>query len=257
MKVIKHSLGEFKEIQILPLADLHLGDIHSDGKKIQEWLDYIQFTENCFTILNGDLMNTATKASISDSYLETLTPMEQLQQCVKLFEPIREKTLCVTGGNHERRIARETSIDTTALFCEQLSLAERYAPESAMVFVSFGKQSKHYNNQPVLYSLYVTHGSGGGRKEGGKAQRVADLAEIIDADIFVHSHSHLPLIFRNAYYRVNTRHCTVSKVDRLFVNTSSSLDWGGYGEVASMKPNSLETPLIILNGTRHEMKAVL
>lgn len=257
MKVIKRSLGNFREIEILPLADLHLGDIHSDGKKIQEWLGHIGKTDNCFCILNGDLMNTAIKSSISDTYLESLTPMEQLQQCVKLFEPIKEKVLLVTAGNHERRIARETSLDTTLLMAEQLGIGELYAPESALLFVQFGKQSPHDNNQPVLYSIYCTHGSGGGRKEGSKIQRVADLAEIIDADIFLHSHSHLPLIFKNAYYRVNTRHCTVSKVDRLFINTSSSLEWGGYGETASFKPNSLDTPLIILDGTKKSMKAVL
>jgi len=257
VKVIKRYLGGFEEVEILPLADLHLGDIHSDGLKIREWLSYIRDRENCFCILNGDLMNTAIKSSISDTYLESLTPMEQLQQCVKLFEPIKEKVLLVTAGNHERRIARETSIDTTLLMAEQLGLGELYAPESALLFVQFGKQNAHNNNQPVLYSIYCVHGSGGGRKEGGKVNRLADLAEIIDADIFVHSHSHLPVVMKNGYYRVNTRHCTVSKVDRLFVNTSSSLEWGGYGEIASFKPNSLETPLIILNGTKKSMKAVL
>ena len=259
MKVIKHALGDFSEIEILPLADLHIGDIHSDGKQIKKWLDYIRTKENCFCILNGDLMNTAIKSSVSDSYLETLTPMEQLQQCVKLFGPLAEagKILACCGGNHEARIWRQDGLDVTSIFCEQLGIGDRYSPESMLVFVQFGRQSSDKHNWPVLYSIYCVHGSGGGRKEGGKVQRLADMADIIDADIFCHSHSHLPAVMRNAYFRVNTRHCTVQKVDRLFVNTSSSLEWGGYGEVASMKPNSLETPMIILSGRTRDMKAVL
>ena len=257
MKCIKHSLGDYEQIEILPLADLHIGDIHSDGQKIQEWLSYIKDTENCFCILNGDLMNTAIKNSLSDCYAETLRPMEQLEQCVKLFDPIKEKILFVTGGNHERRIYRETSLDSTLLFCEQLSIGDRYCHEGGVVFVQFGRQDGHHNNWPVLYSIYVTHGSGGGRKEGGKVARLVDLSEIVDCDIFIHSHSHLPAVVRNSYFRVDTRKCTVRKVDRLYVNTSSSLEYGGYGQVASYKPNSLETPLIILSGRTHKMRAVL
>ena len=109
----------------------------------------------------------------------------------------------------------------------------------------------------MLYSIYCVHGSGGGRKEGGKINRVVDLASIIDADIFLHSHTHMPAIVRNAYFRVDTRKCTANKVDRLFINTSSSLDWGGYGEAQSYKPNSLETPLILLDGHKRGMRAVL
>ena len=258
MKVIKHKLGNFDQIEILPLADLHIGDIHSDGKKIMEWLDYIKNTPNCYTILNGDLMNTAIKSSVSDTYLETLTPMEQLKQCVKLFEPIKDKILLVTQGNHEVRIARQDSIDITELMCTQLGIGDRYSPASALLFVQFGKQSGHKNYWPVLYSIFCVHGSGaGGRLESGKVNRLMQLSNICDADIYLHSHTHTPAIVRNSFFRVDTRHQTVEKVDKLFVNTSSSIEYGGYGEFFAFKPNSLETPLIILDGRRHKMQAVL
>lgn len=258
MKCIKHSLGNFDQLQILPLADLHLGDIHSDGKKINEWLAYIKDTPNCYTILNGDLMNTAIKSSVSDTYLETLTPMEQLKQCVKLFEPIKEKILLITQGNHEVRITKNDSIDVTELFATQLGIGDRYSPASAMLFISFGRQNSDNHNRPVLYTIFCNHGSGaGGRLEGGKINRLVQLANIVDADCYVHSHTHVPAIVRNSYYRVDTRHCNIVKVDRLFVNTSSTLEYGGYGEFFAFKPNSLETPLIILDGHKHKMQAVL
>ena len=203
-------------------------------------------------------MNTAIKSSVSDTYLETLTPMEQLKQCIKLFEPIKDKILLVTQGNHEVRIARQDSIDITELMCTQMGIAGRYSPTSALLFIQFGKKTGHHSEQPMLYTIYCVHGSGaGGRKEGGKINRLAELANIIDADCYVMSHTHLPAIMRNSFYRVDTRHCTTQKVDRLFVNTSSTLEYGGYGEFYSYKPNSLETPLIILDGHKHKMQAVL
>lgn len=257
MKVIKHKLPEFKELQILPLADLHIGDIHSNGGKIKEWLDYIEHTENCYTILNGDLMDTATRTSIGDTYSQTYNPMKQLEQCVKLFGPIKDKVLCITGGNHEARIWKTDGIDTTGLMAAQLQLDEVYSPESAIIFVSFGRQSGNKSYYPITYAIYCVHGGGGGRMEGAKVNRLVQLGNIIDADIYLHSHTHSPAIVRNSFYRTDTPHKCIEKVDRLFINTSSSLDYGGYGEFNSYKPNSLETPLIILNGYKRGMRAVL
>ena len=63
MQVLKCDLGDFKDVEILTLADWHIGDKHSDGKKIQAYLEYVQSKPNVFVILNGDLMNTAVKSS--------------------------------------------------------------------------------------------------------------------------------------------------------------------------------------------------
>ena len=220
-------------------------------------LAYIEKTENCFCILNGDLMNVAIKSSISDTYLETLTPMNQLEQCVKLFGPIAHKVLAVCGGNHESRIWRQDGLDVTAMLCNQLNLGDLYSPESVLIFVTFGKQNGKHNYYPMTYGIYCTHGAGGGRREGGKLNRLVDLSNVCDADVYVHSHSHLPLIAKTSYYRTFAPRRSVEQVDRLFINTSSSLSYGGYGEVQSYRPNSLETPLILLDGTKRGLRALL
>lgn len=262
MKTISHTLSpNFEEVQILPLADLHIGDLNANSKKINEWIDYILKTPNCFTILNGDLMNTAIRSSVGNGvYTDQLNPMEQLQQCVKLFGEIAEagKILAIIQGNHENRIARQDSIDITELMARQLGVAEYYSPTSAVVFIRLGQMDSKHHNRPVGYSIYCVHGSGsGGRKEGGKLNRLADLANIVDADCYLMSHTHLPAIFRNTFYRTFIPKQSVEKVEHLFVNTSSSLDYGGYGEFFSYKPNSLEMPLIILNGRYRKIQAIL
>ena len=234
MKVIKHRLPDFEQLQILPLADLHIGDIHSDGKKIMEWLTYIKDTPNCFTLLNGDLMDTATRTSVGAGvYQAALQPMEQLQQCVKLFGPLAEagKILAVTGGNHESRVFKQDGLDTTQMMCNQLGIGDLYSPTSVLLFVQFGRQNSDKHHWPMLYSIYCVHGSGaGGRLEGGKVNRLVQLASIVDADLYLHSHTHTPAIIRNSYFRVDTRRCTTSKVDHLFVNTSATLEYSGsYG----------------------------
>ena len=258
MKVIKHSLGDFDEITILPLADWHIGDPHADGKKMLKWLDYLKTTPNAYAILNGDLMDAAIKTSIGDVYQASIQPMEQLKQCVKLFGPVKGKILAVNDGNHERRISRNDNISLTEIMCQQLGIGDLYCPTAALLFIRFGRyKTAGRHGEPLHYSCYVTHGSGGGRQEGGKLNRLMQLASIVDADIYIHSHTHLPAIVKTAYYRTSLRNSTVEKVDKLFVNTAAALNYGGYGELASFKPASTDTPLIRLNGHRRGMTAEL
>lgn len=258
MKVITHNLGDFRELEILPLADLHLGDPHSDFKQIQSWLDYIRNTPNAYTILNGDLMDTAIKTSIGDTYGAVLQPMEQLAQCVKIFEPIKDKILAILPGNHELRTYKTDGIDLTHLMAKQLYIDDYYSPGSALLFVSFGEWFKSgQHHRPVTYSIMCIHGNGAGRTEGAKLNRLVQLAAIVDADIYVHSHTHLPLITKEKFYRSNARNKSVALVDKLFVNTSATLNYGGYGELAAFKPSSMDTPIIHLNGTRRQMTATL
>ncbi len=258
MKCIKHSLGDYDEIRILPLADLHLGDINCDFTRVQAWIREIRESENTFAVLNGDLMDSAIKSSIGDVYGANLQPMEQLKQCVAIFEPIRDKILAVLPGNHEARIYRSDGLDLTEIMCSQLGIAERYAPASAMLFVRFGRDRlPGHHGRKVLYTIYCVHGTGGGKKEGAKLQRVVDLAAIADADIYLHSHTHMPIVSKMSYFRTDLNNSSVQKVDKLFVNTGSALEWGGYAEVQSYKPASNDTPVIVLSGHRRSMKAIL
>jgi hypothetical protein len=65
------------------------------------------------------------------------------------------------------------------------------------------------------------------------------------------------MVMKQAFYRTDTNNSTVSLVDRLFINTAASLDYGGYGETYQFKPASKETPVIYLSGTQREMTARL
>ena len=53
-------------IQIIPLADLHIGDAQCDLALINRTINYIKNTPNAFTIVNGDIIN-AIKVSKSNT----------------------------------------------------------------------------------------------------------------------------------------------------------------------------------------------
>ena len=257
MKAIRCDLPDYDLIELFPMADLHIGDNMCDFKMIQERIEYIKNTPNAYCILDGDLMDTAICSSIGDTYGANLQPMEQLKQCVKIFEPIKDKILAVLPGNHENRVYKADGLDITEIMCSQLGIPERYSSTTALLFIRMGKGHRQSRYRKQLYTVYVTHGSGGGRKEGGKINRLADLSAIVDADIYIHAHTHLPVVFKNSFFRVSGGNSSVALVDKLFVNTAAALDYGGYGDKAGFKPACKSSPVIYLDGTKRAMSAKL
>ena len=258
MKAIKIDLPETLDcIELHTFADLHIGDKYCNTELIKQRINDVKDNKKAYCILNGDIINNATKTSVSDCYAEELSPMDQMTRFMDLFEPIKDKILCITSGNHENRTYNKEGVDITRLCARQLGLEDRYAKTSATVFLRFGKQSAHEHNRKCRYVIYCTHGSGGGRKEGAKAIRLADMACIIDADIYIHSHTHLPMVLKEAFYRTDTNNSVITKVDKLFINTSAMLEYGGYGEAFEFKPSSTDTPIIYLSGRERRFSARL
>lgn len=255
---------DIKQLEIHTFADLHIGDKNCDTSLVMENIKTVKENPNAYCILNGDIMNNATKTSISDSYAEEIPPMEQLDTAVRLFEPIKDKILAINSGNHENRTYRKEGIDLMAVVAKQLGISDKYSRESSFIFLRFGEISRGMKEssgtgkvRKVCYTIYCNHGSGGGRKEGAKAIRLADMASIVDADIYIHSHTHLPMIFKQAFHRADIPNSYIGVVNKLFVNTAATLNYGGYGEQYEYKPSSKESPTIYLDGTKKRMFARL
>jgi len=242
-------------IEIHVLADFHLGDPFCDEKLVRRQIEIVKSRENAYCILNGDLLNTALKGSVSDCYEEKISPMEQLKLIVGLMEPIAKKCLVITSGNHERRVSKDTSIDLMEIVARELQVP--YAEEGAMLYISCGQNVAEHRDKPVTYMVYVTHGSGGGRTEGGKINALAQLVALVDADIYVHSHVHLPGAFKEDYFRTNPNNRTTTRVTKLFVSTAATLDYGGYAQRAKYRPASKDNPVIYLNGRKKEASAIV
>lgn len=257
MKAIKINLPNMDVAEIHTFADLHIGDKFCDKKLISERIEEVKNKANAYVILNGDIVNNATKTSVSDSYAEELSPMEQISAFTELFEPVKDKILCITSGNHENRTYNKEGVDITRLCARQLGLEEKYSKTGAVLFVRVGNDKENKYRNTIRYVIYATHGSGGGRKEGAKAIRLADMASIVDADIYIHSHTHLPMVMKEAFYRTDICQSTIKKTTKLFVNTSAALDYGGYGEAFEFKPSSTDTPVIYLNGKKRSYTAKL
>ena len=263
MKTVKIELPRSLEyVQIHTFADWHIGDLNCISEEINRAIDEVINNDKAYVICNGDLINNATKGSKSDIYSEVLNPMQAIDRLVNLLEPVKDKILMITNGNHESRTFRESGIDLSAIVAGKLGLLDRYCCEGGLLFLKVGAESRgrlrNGEVRQIPYTIYATHGSGGGgRREGSKITNLSGLSEIIDADIYVHSHTHLPAVFKNSFFRVDQSNCAVKKVDRLYVNTSAKLDYGGYGQVGEFKPAATKSPIIILDGREKKFQAIL
>ena len=259
MKSIKCDLpSDISVLELHTFADEHIRDEHSDIDRIKKRIQYVAEHKNAYCVLNGDILDYASRSSIGDIETREFNIMEQLEKAVEIFVPIKDKILCIQSGNHEARGYRKEGFDISKVIAMQLGISEKYSPTSTLLFVRFGSAAKrHGRDCKMRYTVYCNHGSGGGRKEGAKAIRLADMAGIVDADIYIHSHSHLPMVMKQGFFRADVCNSTVANVTKLFVNTAANLSYGGYGAAQEYKPSSTDTPVIYLDGSRRNMSAKL
>lgn len=253
---------DWPHANVYTLADLHIGDAHCDESEVLARVKAVQDDPYGLCVLNGDLMNTALRNSVSDVYGEVLSPMQQITYLVNMLRPIAGKIIGVTAGNHENRVYKSDGIDVTRLVCRELGIEEKYAPEGVLIFLRFGTKAnpqhvKEGRNPRQWYTIYATHGSGGGRKEGAKAIRLADMAAIVDADVYIHSHTHLPLVMKQSFFRADSSNCAAKQVPKLFVNTGAALGYGGYGQSQEFKPADVASPIIHLEAKHKRMSATM
>lgn len=256
MKIIKKELDrEIGKLTIIPISDVHIGDKTADLKAFREVLERIRKEPNTYTILNGDLCNIALKNSKSDVYSDELTPMEQVLQIIQFLEPIKDKILVMSNGNHEERITRDTNIDVLYLVAKQLKIEHLYSPSWWYLYLSFGEDKK---GRKVNYTLTGYHGSGGGRKSGGKINRLEEMSQVVIADVYIMSHTHKPIATKGIIYTPYYQSKTLTKQEMYYLMSNSFVRYeGSYAERMGMIPSNNGITEAILDGKEKGIKLIL
>lgn len=256
MKVIKRELGEdIDKLKIIPISDTHIGDKTSNTKAFKEALDRIKNEKDTYTILNGDLCNIALKTSKSDSYEATITPMQQVLTLINYLEPIKDKILVISLGNHEERIKKDTSIDILYIVAKQLGIEDRYSPSWWYLYLSFGWTSK---KRPMLYTITGYHGSGGGSTSGGKINRVKKMGQVVLADIYIMSHVHEPINTKSIFFTPDYQHKSIVKKEMYYCISNAFVEYeNSYAERMGLIPSNTGLNEIELNGHKKEIKLIL
>lgn len=248
--MIVHDLGNYEEAKIIPLSDLHIGDPNFDETILMKYLTQAD-EDNCYILLNGDMIEMATRDSVGDVYGQVLPPDEQYDKLGDLLSPYKDKILVATEGNHEYRQYRSTGMSSRRFY---QSLGIPFHPDDAWLKLRVGEKKR--NGKPVAYSIYMIHGHGGGRRVGSKANRLEDLGNGRFADLYIRSHTHWQLMFVDSYEIPNMYANRVRRVQRMYINTGCFVN-SRYAIRHEYKRSTLGTPIIYLDGRRKKIRAEL
>ncbi len=246
-QVVLKDLSEFNVVYLVPIADSHLGSQGIDLDKLNGYVQWIKERDNAFTILNGDIINGATKGSSAELYDDLVTPDDAYNQAREIFMPIKDKVLMVTRGNHEEAIYRNVGADYSARLAYDLGDVP-YKPDGGLLGMRLGtdEEVKH----TAMCWVYATHGWGGARTIGAKVKKAQDLSDVANAHVYILSHDHTQNVNRGNILdpprsRINfNKPCYTSVSRKLYINTGAFGNYGGYVQRKGYTPQDLGTPRI-------------
>lgn len=256
-KIITHELSkDFKTVEVYTISDLHIGDARTDIASFKELLKYIMAEPNRFILLAGDLINNAIKSSVSNVYEEIMTPSAQKKWIVEQLEPVRERILGIVGGNHEYRSTKEVDIDITESIADKIGKPSVYREDETLIKITFGKKGGRENKQQC-YTIYLTHGAGGGKRPGSSLNNIELLGLSIDADVYIMGHTHKRMAYKSTFRRPDLRNNAIAETERLFVVSAAWQSYGGYAARKMLPPGARGSVPIILQANKKKAEAVI
>ncbi|HEY8415407.1 MAG TPA: metallophosphoesterase [Thermaerobacter sp.] len=250
MRYVEVTLPEtLAYIDLWCVSDIHRGHRLHDERAWHALLDRVASDPHAYMVLNGDLVEAALKSSRHGDVYRSMAPGEERRLLVRELEPVRDKILCITSGNHEAR-HKDSDEDPAQLIAERLGIEDRYDRTAVVLEVSFGTKAGN-KGVPTSYTFYVTHGQGQGRRPGARINRMQELAWIIEGvDGYIMGHVHDPMIRIEYRHVADPRNRTVGLRPVAYVIAGSLLRYGDYAEEKMLAPNANTFPVLRLHQRR-------
>ena len=264
MLTINFDLTNFEAVEVIPLADIHVGNPLCKEGFLKETIDYIMQEPEDPTmarvcLLNGDLTESVTKSSKGNVFEQTMTPSVQVATIIKYLLPLTEtsekypmgKIISYCAGNHDDGRFKDTGISAAESIAVGLGLQDRFSPNGCYDFLKLKRMDDKKNY--CYASVYHSHMTGGSNTVGGKANRVARISNGVVASLIVGSHVHLPLTFKEDII-VPGSYGSIKQMTITYVITNSFLLYGDYAQRNNYKPATIAVPKIYIvqdrNGTK-------
>lgn len=246
--------GKSDTVQIIPLGDAHFGAAGCDERAFNETVDYILACPNRYTVLMGDLCDCIypddkrwDTNSLADWVPRSRPVDAQYERVKKILQKIPSKQILgVLEGNHEIKARTLHFRDITLDLSRELGVP--YLAQEALVRLRFSRLAA--KGTDYSYLMFVTHGSGGGRKPGAKVNRITELSNFIDADLFLMGHVHEKSAIKNVVLSMD-RNGKFTQKERLYCLSGTFLktyceNATSYGARALYAPTSIGAPVITI-----------
>ena len=231
-----HIDGIDDTIYLYPIGDVHkYAPLHS-SERWSEFLDKVKSRgKKAYLFGMGDYMDfmsssersNFTKSEFHDSTVQRLDKMadEDVAGLYKDLKFAEGRVIGLIEGNHYYQFNRgETSTQT---LCRLLNT--KYLGVATFTRLRF----VHKNHFAVM-DVFAHHGKGAARLLGGSLNRVQQMAESAEADIYLMGHDHKGPVGKNPRLRLSHAGSNLAVVERpqLFARTGSFLRGYVDGEVS-------------------------
>ena len=173
------------------------GDVHRDSPNFadshwQDFLAYAKGLKNAWFIGLGDYLDatsTSERECLSGAHklhetikwdLEKLTD-EKVKMMARELDFMKGRIVGFLNGNHYYDY--QSGINSDQKLCDKLGC--KYLGVSSFIRITFTNQNAY-----IPFDIWAHHGAGGARLVGGDINRVDQMRECADADVFAMGHSH-------------------------------------------------------------------
>lgn len=185
--------SEGKPVYLIPFGDVHRSaPLHAE-KHWFEFLDWAKTKKDAYFLGMGDTLDIASASErlvlsrgLHESTIGTLEDLynREIARFCKEISFMKGRLIGMIEGNHYAEF--QSGVTSTQKMCEILGC--RYLGCSAFIRLSF-----RCGNSPGRRSsvdIWAHHGLGASRLIGGSLNRVQQMVEAADADIYLMGHDH-------------------------------------------------------------------
>jgi len=252
MKAVEIALDSWNErIQLVFIGDLHLGNSSVRENLIAETAKRLE-APNTYWIDLGDSIDAV---NMRDPRFDPLSlpnwiklpdladiPKAQIERYKYYFENLGSTCLARLYGNHEATLQKHSERNVYSELNKVVSLPpERALGYSGFVRLRFRKRGRRNRIENTwTQTIYISHGSGGGKLAGSKVTNLERLPMAFDADIYAVGHTHTKLALQKRIIGLSPKTTEIIDKKLIMLNVGSFMDGKeGYPERAGLYPQAL------------------
>jgi hypothetical protein len=189
---------------LVPIGDVHLGARACDTDALKTTIEWVRKTPGAYWIGMGDQAEHICPGdkrfdlkTLDPKFLPSLDdlPNRCLKELVLLFQPIKSKCLGLLTGNHEETLRLRNSHDIHGALC--VALNAKNLGYDSLIRWTFRRGNNGKNFGPSVITLFASHSTISGRRDGAKVNRMLDVSRNFDADLYLFGHGHAQVAARS------------------------------------------------------------
>ena len=246
-------------IYLIPFGDVHRSSPMCHVDKWKEFLDWAKTKPRCLFLGMGDYDDLGSSSErrillnpdLHESSIKTLEDLynKHTSAFAKEISFMNGNIIGFIEGNHYGQFANGT---TTTQRLSELTKA-KYLGVSSFIRLSFS-----YGKKRTSIDIWAHHGKGAARLVGGSINRIQQMGEAAEADIYLMGHDHKKAVgMTTKLYLTNGQGLELRQRKQLYIRTGSFLkgyedNRSSYVADAAMNPTDLGVVKIEMTPRREQ-----